>query len=42
LPRFFQQKQSAPQQFTESAPPEKARSLRDLPENGLIKKETEC
>ena len=42
LPRLFQQKQSAPQQFTESAPPEKARSLRDLPENGLIKKETEC
>lgn len=41
LPRFFQQKQAVPQQFAESAPPEKARSLRDLPENGLIKKETE-
>ncbi|MGB4504123.1 MAG: magnesium chelatase [Syntrophaceticus sp.] len=41
LPKFFQQKQKEPQQFIESAPPEKARSLRDLPENGLIKKETE-
>jgi len=41
LPRFFQQKQAEPQQFAESAPPEKARSLRDLPENGLIKKEKE-
>lgn len=39
LPRFFQQKQPASQQFTEEAPPEKARSLRDLPENGLLKKE---
>lgn len=41
LPRFFQQKQTKQQQFVESAPPEKARSLRDLPEGDFIKKETE-
>lgn len=41
IPRFFQQKQTKQQEFVESAPPEKARSLRDLPEGGFIKKETE-
>jgi magnesium chelatase subunit I len=40
LPRLFQQKQGAPQQFTENTPPERAQSLRDLPESALIKKET--
>lgn len=41
MPKFVKQNQAKQQQFVESAPPEKARSLRDLPEGDFIKKEEE-
>lgn len=41
LSHFFQNKQANNRQMFEESPPEKARLLRDLPENGLIKKESD-
>lgn len=41
LSGLFQNKETKPTQTAPDAPPEKARSLRDLPENRLIKKESD-
>ncbi|MDD2555098.1 MAG: magnesium chelatase [Syntrophaceticus sp.] len=41
LPKFVKRNQTKHQQFVDIAPPEKARSLRDLPEGDFIKKEKE-
>ncbi|AFV12087.1 magnesium-chelatase BchI [Thermacetogenium phaeum DSM 12270] len=41
LPPIFHNKKGDKRQMSEDSPPEKARLLRDLPENGIIRKESE-